>query len=59
MKKPLFYFVLLLAFIWMLNNDCREKFEKDNTPMRYHYLPKSDKIVIEKGGYVSMSINRR
>jgi hypothetical protein len=60
MKKPLFYFVLLSSIcINAQTTIVEEKFEKDNTPMRYHYLPKSDKIVIEKGGYVSMSINRR
>jgi len=36
-----------------------EKFEKDKTPMHYHYLPKSGKIVIENGSYVTMSTNRR
>lgn len=35
-----------------------EKFEKDNIPLSYNYLPKSDKLVIEKGEYVSMSTNR-
>ncbi|MBP2283605.1 hypothetical protein H4V97_001923 [Flavobacterium sp. CG_23.5] len=60
MKKPLFYFVLLSSIYMNAQTTIvEEKFEKDNTPMRYHYLTKSDKIVIEKGGYVSMSINRR
>ena len=60
MNKPFFYFVLLSSIYMNAQTSIvEEKFEKENTPMRYHYLPKSDKIVIEKGGYVSMSANRR
>ncbi|MFV5684957.1 hypothetical protein ACM55I_05885 [Flavobacterium sp. GB2R13] len=60
MKKPLFYFVLLSSIYMNAQTTIvEEKFEKDNIPMRYHYLPISDKIVIEKGAYASMSINRR
>lgn len=60
MNKPFFYFVLLSSIYMNAQTSIvEEKFEKENTPMRYHYLPKSDKIVIEKGAYVSMSANRR
>lgn len=60
MKKFLFYFVLFSSvYVNAQTTIVEEKFEKNNIPMRYHYLPKNDKIVIEKGEYVSMSTNRR
>ncbi|SEA19265.1 hypothetical protein SAMN05443667_102278 [Flavobacterium gillisiae] len=60
MKKPFFYFLMLSSlFVNAQTTIVEERFEKDKTPMRYHYLPKSGKIVIEKGSYVSMSTNRR
>ena len=60
MKKFLFYFVLFSSvYAHSQTTIVEEKYEKDNIPMRYHYLPKNDKIVIEKGAYVSMSFNRR
>lgn len=60
MKKFLFYFVLFSSvYVNAQTAIIEEKFEKSSVPIRYHYLPKSDKIVIEKGEYVSMSTNRK
>ncbi len=60
MMKPLFYFVLLSSIYMNAQTTIvEEKFTDDSTPMRYHYLPKSNKIVIEKGSYVFRSFNRR
>jgi hypothetical protein len=59
MKKPLFYFVLLSSIcINAQTTIVEEKFEKDNMPLSYDYLPESDKLIIEKGEYKSMSTNR-
>lgn len=35
-----------------------EKFENDKIPLSYYYLPKSNKVIIEKGEYKSISTNR-
>lgn len=59
MKKPLFYFVLLSSIYMNAQTTIvEEKFEKDNMPLSYNYLPESDKLIIEKGEYKSMSTNR-
>ena len=35
-----------------------EKFEKDNVPLSYNFLQKSNKLVIQKGKHVGVSTNR-
>lgn len=50
MKKPLFYFVLFSSIYMNAQTTIvEEKFEKENMPLSYDYLPISNKIVIEKG----------
>ena len=50
MKKPLFYFMLLSSIYMNAQTTIvEEKFEKDNEPLSYNYLPTSNKLVIEKG----------
>lgn len=50
MKKFLFYFVLFSSvYVNAQTTIVEEKFEKDNEPLSYNYLPKSNKIIIEKG----------
>ena len=35
-----------------------EKFEKDNVPLSYNFLSKSNKLIIQKGKHVGVSTNR-
>lgn len=59
MKKFLFYFVLFSSvYMNAQKTIVEEKFEKDNVPLSYKYLPLKNKIVIEKGKYISISRNR-
>jgi hypothetical protein len=60
MKKFLFYFVLFFSiYVNAQRTIVEEKFDGKNFPIRYHFLPKSDKIVVEKGEYIAMSFNRK
>ena len=56
--------ILLLAFgLFSLVSTAQktiveEKFEKDNVPLCYNFLSKSNKLIIQKGMHVGVSTNR-
>ncbi|HEY6143676.1 MAG TPA: hypothetical protein VIV55_09730 [Flavobacterium sp.] len=59
MTSKLLYLVLFFSIYMNAQTTIvEEKFEKDNVPLSYQYLPKTNKLIIEKGKYKSMSTHR-